>query len=350
MKKLSAPGPAHGAAELPAVIVDTYNAELRDADGFVGDRASNSAFRAILDDLRERLRAVGEDPLGETPTEDLSKKQLEKVLEKGDPEAVGVVQGAMEEFASELTAVIGRFMKLKHWKDVERIVVGGGLRGSRIGELVIGRTLVMLKAAGNKVDLAPIHHDPDEAGLIGAVHLVPPWMLAGHEAILAVDIGGSNLRAGIVELNLKKEKDLSKAEVTDFTLWRYADEPEKPSRDQAVERIGEMLSLHAKRALRDLKVAPFIGIACPGIITPEGTIERGGQNLPGNWESSRFNLPARIREMLPQIGDDETMVVMHNDAVVQGLSEVPFAKGVERWGVLTIGTGLGNATYTSRTA
>jgi hypothetical protein len=33
---------------------------------------------------------------------------------------------------------------------------------------------------------------------------------------------------------------------------------------------------------------------------------------------------------------------------VQGLSEVPFMQDVERWGVLTIGTGLGNARFTNR--
>ena len=39
---------------------------------------------------------------------------------------------------------------------------------------------------------------------------------------------------------------------------------------------------------------------------------------------------------------------MHNDGVVQGLSEIPFMQDVERWGVLTIGTGLGNARFTNR--
>jgi len=39
---------------------------------------------------------------------------------------------------------------------------------------------------------------------------------------------------------------------------------------------------------------------------------------------------------------------MHNDGVVQGLSEVPFMQDVERWAVLTIGTGLGNARFTNR--
>jgi hypothetical protein len=38
---------------------------------------------------------------------------------------------------------------------------------------------------------------------------------------------------------------------------------------------------------------------------------------------------------------------MHNDAVVQGLSELPRMRAVPRWGVLTIGTGLGNASYTN---
>jgi hypothetical protein len=42
------------------------------------------------------------------------------------------------------------------------------------------------------------------------------------------------------------------------------------------------------------------------------------------------------------------MIVMHNDAVVQGLSEVPFMQDAERWAILTIGTGLGNAAFSNR--
>jgi hypothetical protein len=49
-----------------------------------------------------------------------------------------------------------------------------------------------------------------------------------------------------------------------------------------------------------------------------------------------------------QIGDHDTAVVMHNDGVAQGLSEVPFMQDVEHWGVLTIGTGLGNARFSNR--
>ena len=96
------------------------------------------------------------------------------------------------------------------------------------------------------------------------------------------------------------------------------------------------------------KLAPFIGIACPGVIREDGSIEKGAQNLPGNWESSKFNLPASLIEAIPTIGDHDTAVLMHNDAVVQGLSEAPYMQDVARWGVLTIGTGLGNARFTNR--
>jgi hypothetical protein len=92
----------------------------------------------------------------------------------------------------------------------------------------------------------------------------------------------------------------------------------------------------------------MIGIGCPGIIEEDGSIARGAQNLPGNWESSRFNLPKRLVEALPRIGDHDTLIVMHNDAVVQGLSELPNMQKRTRWGTLTIGTGLGNARFTNR--
>lgn len=55
-----------------------------------------------------------------------------------------------------------------------------------------------------------------------------------------------------------------------------------------------------------------------------------------------------MHKAIPKIGDDETAIVLHNDAVVQGLSEVPFMQDVDRWGVITIGTGLGNARFTNR--
>lgn len=352
MTQNAAPHPpiaGHGSARLPAVEVDGYNVEIKDQDKFLGDRANKKVFREILDDWRKKLRKLGDDPFGDTPTDDIPKSELDAVLATGDSEAAGVIHAAIEDFAKELAHVARRFLKLKAWEDTERLVIGGGFRGRRIGELAIGRAGVLLKGDGVDIEFAPIHADPDEAGLLGAIHLAPSWMFKAHDAIAAVDIGGTNIRAGIVQLNLKKAKDLSKASVWKSELWRHAEE-EKLRRDDAVEGLTDMLQKLIGKAKREgLSLAPFIGIGCPGKIDPDGSIERGAQNLPGNWESEKFNLPTAVRKAIPRVEDHETVVVMHNDAVVQGLSEVPFQQDVKHWGIFTIGTGLGNARFTNRT-
>lgn len=344
-REASPHGP-HGAAELPSVSVTSYNLEIKDQDGFIGDKASRSAFVEHLDALRLHLRGQGGDPLkGETAA--VSKKELDALLKDGDPHEAALVLSAIESFAQSLAFVIRRFVRLKSWAPVERIVVGGGFRDSRVGELAIGRAGIILSTDGNTIDLVPIRHHPDEAGLVGGAHLAPKWIFEAYDSLVAVDIGGSNIRAGIVDLRQDKAPDLSKARVSSSELWRHVDDA--PSRDEAIKRLGEMLQTQLKQAKKDgLRVAPFIGVGCPGLIEPHGAIERGAQNLPGNWESSRFNLVESIRELVPEIGDHETQVAMHNDAVIQGLSEMPAMQDVENWAVLTIGTGLGNASYRNR--
>ncbi len=338
----------HGADDLPSVTVDDYNMGLRDRDGFLGDRANKYAFQEKLDAWRKRVRKGGADPLGKTPTSDLSKKQVDALLVGDDKEAAALVMGAVGEFAGELASVLDKFLKQKSWKNTERVVVGGGFRGSAVGELTIARAMVLLKAEGLKIELAPIVHHPDDAGLIGAAHLMPSWMLKGHKAMLAIDIGGTNVRVGMVELRLKEGTDLSKARVWKSDIWRHADD--RPNRSATIERLITMIEkLVAKADKAGLTPAPVIGLACPGAINADGSILRGGQNLPGgNWESEHFNLPAALKKAIPQIGDGETFVIMHNDAVVQGLSQIPFMQDVSGWGILTIGTGLGNAHFSNK--
>ncbi len=337
----------HGAKLLPSVEVDSYNLEIRDEEGFVGDRASRSAFNGIIEEWREPLRKLGADPLGDEPTEEVSKSKLDALLAEGDPEAAGLVHSAIEAFAQELDRVIRRFLKTASWRDTQAIVIGGGFRRSRVGELAIGRTEVLLKSGGTKIEIELIRNHPDEAGLIGAAHLMPSWTLEGFDGILAVDIGGTNIRAGIVELNLKKSAKLEKAKVWKSELWRHGDE--KTKRDEAVDRLVDMLKDLIKAAAKSkMNLAPVIGIGCPGLIRSDGSIETGAQNLPGNWETKTFNLPSCLRNAIPEIGKHETAVVMHNDAVVQGLSELPVMRTYDHWGTLTIGTGLGNVRFTTR--
>ena len=99
---------------------------------------------------------------------------------------------------------------------------------------------------------------------------------------------------------------------------------------------------------REWKIGPLIGVSVPGTVLEDGGLEGGILNLPGDWKAPQFNLPARLRTMVPEICGEPTQVIMHNDAVVQGLSEAPFMTDVEKWAVLTIGTGLGNAVFRNK--
>src|SRR5206468_4949772 len=71
---------AHGASRLPWVEIDCFNLELKDEEGFLGDRASKAAFRKTLEEWRKPLRKSGDDPFGNEPSENISKKELDATL------------------------------------------------------------------------------------------------------------------------------------------------------------------------------------------------------------------------------------------------------------------------------
>jgi hypothetical protein len=341
--------PRHGATVLPRVCVNSYNTELRDERGFVGDRANKRAFQAGLDKWRNKLGASSNDPLDSVPTSELykDKHRLQEVLLTGDAEAAGLLLGAIEDYAQELAKVVNRLLTLDGWQRTEPIAVGGGFREGRVGELAIGRASVLLKSMGRKLDLVPIHHHPDDAGLIGCTELMAPDVLCGRSNFLAIDIGGTNFRTGIVAIDGVATKDPPRGRVAAREVWRHADE--RPTRDEAVRQLAEMLGRLLRRSGQERRdLAPYLGIACPGQIAPDGRIKQGAQNLPGGWDAADFNLPRILHDLLSADFSWDALVLMHNDAVVQGLGEVPFMADVEHWGMLTIGTGLGNAHFTNR--
>jgi predicted NBD/HSP70 family sugar kinase len=337
----------HGDMRLASVVVEGYSLDLRDGDGFVGDVASGTAFRHMLEAWRRLYTAMdGKDPLGSKPTRELSKQQIDALADRSDA-AAQAVEHASEDYAVQLADVVQRFLKHPTWRGVERVILGGGFHQSEFGGRAIERVRALLKAAKVPVELRTLRHHADEGGLIGWVHLAPPPLLQSYDAILAVDIGGTNVRCGIVLTHLHKAPDMSLAEVARREKWAHA--RDEPRRDELVEGIARMLEdlvEHAQK--KKIRLAPYIGVACPGLIVEDGTIAGGTQNLPGNWESTRFHLPRDLCERLPHIGDGRTQICLHNDAVVQGLSEMPFMQDVKRWAVLTVGTGLGNASYTNR--
>ena len=343
--------PVHGELTLPAVTIESYSLEVRDSEtgGFYGDRASRAAFGKMLDLWRGLFAEMndGHDVFGNKSTAEIGKRRLDELLAEGGP-AAAAIRAASEDYAVQLAQVVRRFQRQKSWQGVERVVIGGGFQQSELGKRAVHRAAELLAQSKAGVSVRTLHHHADEGGLIGWLHVAPPEVLEHHDAMLAVDIGGTNVRCGIVRVR-GNGPDLTRAEVVGRDKWGHADDEDVKKRDDLVQGIAGMLENLIREARHDgIRLAPFVGVACPGTVRPDGSIAGGTQNLPGNWESTRFHLPRHLCEQLPRIGGEPTQVRLHNDAVVQGLSELPFMNDVKRWAVLTVGTGLGNASFTNR--
>ncbi|RYX95921.1 MAG: ROK family protein [Comamonadaceae bacterium] len=347
----------HGGTELPLVVVDGYSLKLRGnlggKKGFIGDTVSRRAFSKILDSWRKLFTEMsGRDPFGKhfsgVETKEISKYQIAELVDKKSA-AGHAIRAAIEDYAVQLVYVVRRFLKQPSWHGVDRIVIGGGFQQSEAGARAVKRANELLEKSRLKIRLQRLHHHSDEGGLIGWVHVAPPELLARYEALLAVDIGGTNVRCGIVRTRLKNPHDLSKVDVLGRDKWGHAEDDDTTRREHLLQGIAEMLEkLIRKAEKKGIALAPFVGVACPGTVRRNGLITDGAQNLPGNWESARFHLPRELCKLLPPIDGQPTQVRLHNDAVVQGLSELPFVQDVKHWAVLTVGTGLGNASYTNR--
>lgn len=334
----------HGGRRLSKLTIESYNLTTRDADAerFIGDRASETAFFEILDRIRRRER-TGRDPFGPAHGPKTDKTCVEHVMLGGDPDAAHLVHLAVEEYAMRLTELVQFYLAQPGWEGVERIVIGGGFHEKAFGALAIRRTERLLKSRRVPVQLLVLEHDADEGGLLGWVHAVSAETTRAFDAFLAVDIGGTHVRCGIVEHGLRRARDGSRACVVDRMQWRHGDD--NPAREELVLRIAAMLNgLAAQARTLGIALAPLVGVACPGEVLPDGSMAHGTQNLPGDWDAP-FNLPQVLGKQLDRINGAAPTVLMHNDAVIQGLSERSRMHDVERWAVLTIGTGLGNASY-----
>lgn len=336
----------HGRLELPTTAITGYSLDVLDpiGGGHLGDRVRRAAFQQMLQAWREKFADMGADPFGKTSMQGLGQDRLDELLRRGGPAAT-VLRAAAEDYGLQFADVVRRFLRQKGWRGVERIVVGGGFQDSALGRLAIGRAGELLARDKDGVYLRTLHHDPDEGGLVGWVHVIPQSLLQGRDALLAVDIGGTNVRCGIVRAHRRLAPDFSAAEVVAHDKWGHADDAVR-GRQDLVEGVADMLCrLIAVARRRRIALAPFVGVSCPGLVRADGSIAGGAQNLPGNWESLRFHMPSRLEALLPAWRGEPFRVLMHNDAVVQGLSELPYMADVSRWAVLTIGTGLGNASF-----
>lgn len=329
--------------------IDGYSLQLRSGDNFLGDSVSRQAFGEMLDAWRALLATMdGRQPLGRKPAADIAKERIDGALATKSP-AGAAVRAAIEDYATQLAHVVQRFLRHKSWKGVQRIVVGGGFTDTDHGHRAIRRAAQLLLEKEHAVELCTLHHHPDEGGLIGWAHLAPPALVREHDALLAVDIGGTNVRCGIVRTRAAQAADMSKADVLLRAKWAHGEDDDVTRREHMLQGIADMMAGLVQQVRKQkLRLAPFVGVACPGLIREDGNIGSGTQNLPGDWESEHFHLPSQLARRLAGHWDAEPLVCLHNDAVVQGLSQMPFMQDVKRWAVLTVGTGLGNASFRNR--
>jgi predicted NBD/HSP70 family sugar kinase len=324
------------------VKVSGYGAKLPDPeqkDAFLGDRVSGRAFVKLF---HQRCRGCKI----KTPR-NASERDIDRLLEDGDAAEERLVRDVAVEFGERLADVINAFLKWSYWKNTERIVIGGGMAARHVGDIALHAAQSRLLKTRPDLTLTKIHHHPDEAGLVGSVHLIPSSRLNGKDGLLTVDIGGSKVRAGIVEFGARKSGLLADARVWCSDVWRHA--KAGATRRKLVDKTVKMLATLIEQADEaKFRLSPLVRVGIPGEIDEEGYVVSGAHNLPGDWEDGRFNFPRELAAKLPKIQGETASVSIHNDAVIQGLAELPFMRDVKRWGILTIGSGLGNAHFVNR--
>jgi len=62
----------------------------------------------------------------------------------------------------------------------------------------------------------------------------------------------------------------------------------REGRGEALVKCARIVIAEAQDA-EGAETRAVIGIACPGVINEDGSIEKGAQKPAGNWESSKFN-------------------------------------------------------------
>jgi hypothetical protein len=267
--------------------------------------------------------------------------RLDRILLDGDPHMAGRILGAIDGFAAAMADLTRTLLHEPGWEGVQRLAIDCDLCPSRIGTLAIGRASVLLSAQGETAALRPLTHSPDQAGLIGAANLVPLWMRSGRDCVLAIDVTEAAIRVGLVRLSAGEGGE---EKVAGLEVWRF--DPDSVTRDKAIAYLCDMVAHSAQRARRDkLRVSPMIGVGCPGLVDDAALFQRGAQRLRRRWDGMRFRLIERIKAAVPVLDGVPSIVALHNDAVVRGLSEAAAMRDVRRWGVLSLGQGFGNASF-----
>ncbi len=252
------------------------------------------------------------------------------------------VRAALLKMGENLGRIIERLMDWSYWRNTEKVFIGGGLSEGASGDVLIRQAEKHLsKVLDISVDLRKIHYHPAVAGLVGSTYFLPREVKG--EPSLTVDLGGGNLRTGLITSVPGPEQD--PVHYSKLLNWRKLNLDRKSLVNLIAREILDCLKIGKEIGL---KISKFGGLAIPALIDEEGYVIGKDRNLPGDWTSPGFHLPSILEAEIEEKGFESIKFIARNDVVCQGLSEIPFIEGVKEWGVLTVGTGLGNARFRNR--
>lgn len=313
--------------------------EHRDGTIFLGDRARAAALYAILEEQR-RLACTRIDARWHRGLAGpIDADAVDSWLRSGETPVRDVILEAACLFGCRLSRVMRGFLATAPWQGVERIVVGGGLAGRQVGRIAISVARGLMAAESPAVDVVGIALDPDEAALVGSIWLVDPALLAGCETMLAVDLGGTKVRVGLLELAQLAD---GRVGVRDKQVWRHTETVR--TRDGLIDGLAEMIDeTRGEPAARASGRHRLSGPHRARWRHPGRHPEPSGRLVgPG------FNLLQALQTRLFKANGGSFDVDLHNDAVAQGLSALPAMRDVRTWAVVTTGTGLGNAVFENK--
>jgi glucokinase len=143
--------------------------------------------------------------------------------------------------------------------------------------------------------------------------------------VIAVDMGGTNIRVAVIS-------ESGKMEHRSRTATRAVEGP-----DAVIQRIGDLVNVVA----RDAGLGPEVpvGVASPGPLNPRTGVVHYTPNLPG-WRDVPF-----VDKLSAIVQRDVTLA---NDGNCGALGEAQFgcAKGVKNLVYLALGTGIGGGVIT----
>jgi polyphosphate glucokinase len=155
----------------------------------------------------------------------------------------------------------------------------------------------------------------------------PPAPAAAARLAVGVDVGGSGIKASVV--------DVDRGVLVSTRLRVPTPQPSAPG--NVVPAIVRIIKRSMKEAAADPRTTP-VGVTMPSVVL--AGVTKTAANIDPGWVD--YDLGAHLRSALPG------PIVVLNDADAAGLAEMRFGAGVGERGVvitLTLGTGVGSGLF-----